>query len=152
MISVSSGISIKRSESGRSRKASSKENIPIRNNPSARLGRPMTAFAKDSYMGRPVNEEAIFAGAIDFLEKPFRPIEQGGLSDVGDSGRDKELETLRAELGRAGGLFPPALQRVQLRVSRSRLLTMALKIGRCALQLFLLHLDSCPSWPPQVRQ
>jgi DNA-binding NtrC family response regulator len=31
----------------------------------------MTAFAKDSYMGRPVNEEAILAGAIDFLEKPF---------------------------------------------------------------------------------
>ena len=31
----------------------------------------MTAFAKDSYMGRPVNEEAILAGAIDFLKKPF---------------------------------------------------------------------------------
>jgi DNA-binding NtrC family response regulator len=31
----------------------------------------MTGFAKDGYMGHPVNEEAISAGAIDFLEKPF---------------------------------------------------------------------------------
>ena len=36
---------------------------------------------------------------------------------------------------RAGDLFPPALQRVQLRISRSRLPTMALKTGRSALHI-----------------